>query len=306
MNVYLTGATGFVGSYVLRELIRGGHNVRCLVRGEPRQLSVESADVEQVEGSITDPPSLDGTMADCEAVVHLVGILDEKPSKGMTFEAVHYEGTKAVVNEALDAGVTTFIHMSSNGARSDGVSDYQRTKWKAEQYVKEADFSHWTIFQPTLIFGDPGPDNPEFASRIARQLVKPFPVLPVFGDGEFEMQPISIEEVAAAFVQALTREAANGRTYPAGGQELMSYKELLDRITDGVGHGRKKKIPVAMAVMRPAVQTLGRTGLLPISPDQFEMLVEGNTCDSRAFYRDFDVTAKPFTAENLSYLRRRK
>lgn len=306
MNVYLTGATGFVGSYVLPELVRSGHTVRCLVRGKPRHLSVERAEVEQVEGSITDPTSLEGTMDRCDAVIHLVGIIDEKPSKGVTFESIHYEGAKAVVNEATDAGIPRFILMSANGARPDGVSAYQRTKWKAEQYVQNAGFEHWTIFRPTLIFGDPGPENPEFASRIARQLVKPFPVLPIFGDGEFKMQPISIEEIAAAFVQALTLEAANGRIYPAGGKEVMTYKEMLDRITDGIGHARKRKIPQPMALARPAVHTLGRIGLLPITPDQFEMLVEGNTCDSTSFYDDFEVTFKPFAGENLSYLKRRK
>ena len=305
MRVYLTGATGFVGSYVLKELVRAGHSVQCLVRGKPRKLSAQGADVEQVEGSLTDPSSLGGTMEGCEAVIHLVGIIDQKPSKGVTFEAIHYEGTKAVVNEAVDAGISRYVQMSANGARSDGVSPYQTTKWKAEEYVKSADFEHWTIFRPTLIFGDPGADNPEFASRIARQLVKPFPILPVFGDGEFKMQPISIEEVAAAFVQALTLDQAGGKSYCAGGKEEVTFNELLDRITEGVGHARKRKFPQPLSIVRPAVHTLGKVGLLPISPDQFEMLVEGNTCDSTAFYRDFDVTHKPFTPENLSYLKRR-
>lgn len=305
MKVFLTGATGFVGSYVLTELLSSGHSVRCLVRGKPRDLGVRSNDLEQVDGSVTDPTSLSGKMQGCDAVIHLVGIIDERPSKGITFEAVHYEGTKAVVNEAVGAGISRFIQMSANGARSDGVSAYQTSKWKAEEYVKNAAFAHWTIFRPTLIFGDPGPDNPEFASRIARQLVKPFPVLPVFGDGKFQMQPISVEEVAKAFVQALSLDAANGKSYCAGGKEKITYNEVLDRITDGVGHGRKRKIPQPLSIVRAAVHTLGRVRLLPISPDQFEMLVEGNTCDSTAFYRDFDVTYKPFTPENLSYLKRR-
>ena len=51
------------------------------------------------------------------------------------------------------------------------------------------------------------------------------------------------------------------------------------------------------------MNTLGAWGLLPISPDQFEMLLEGNSCDSTAFYHDFDVTYKPFTPENLSYVK---
>jgi NADH dehydrogenase len=305
MNVFLTGATGFIGGYILRELARAGHSVRCLVRGKPRQLDVESMDVEQVEGNVIDPATLRGTMTGCEAVIHLVGIIEEKPSKGMTFTRVHYEGTKAVVNEALESGISRFIHMSANGARSDGVSGYQTSKWKAEEYVRSAGFDAWTIFRPSTIFGDPGTEHPEFATRLARTLVKPFPVLPVFGDGTFEMQPISAEETASAFVQALTVEAARGTSYCTAGQERMSFNEVLDRITDAVGHARKKKVPQPISLIRPIVHTMGRTGLLPITPDQFEMLVEGNTCDSTALYRDFDLTFKPFRPENLSYLKRR-
>ncbi len=305
MKVYLTGATGFIGGYVLRELVENGHSVRCLVRGKPRQLDVESADVEQVDGSVTDGPSLRGTMDECDAVIHLVGIIKEKPSKGVTFERVHYEGTKAVVNEALEAGIPLFIHMSANGAGPDGVSAYQTSKWKAEEYVRHADFEHWTIFRPSTVFGDPGPDNPEFATRVARTLVKPFPILPVFGDGLFEMQPISVEETASAFVQALTLRAAAGKTYCAAGTERMTFVEVLDRITDAVGHARKRKILQPVALVRPIIHTVGRTGLLPISPDQFEMLIEGNTCDSTALYRDFELSFKSFTPENLLYLKRR-
>ncbi|MEX0748228.1 MAG: NAD-dependent epimerase/dehydratase family protein, partial [Rhodothermales bacterium] len=103
MTVYLTGSTGFVGSYVLRELMARGIPVRCLVRDAGQKLVVESADVEKVVGDVLDPLSLKGTMAGCDAVIHLVGIIDEKPSKGVTFESVHFEGTRAVVDEARRA-----------------------------------------------------------------------------------------------------------------------------------------------------------------------------------------------------------
>ena len=305
MNVFLTGATGFVGSYVLKELVARGHKVRCLVRTAGRKLSVEAGQVEKVEGDIGDPESLKGKMFECDAVIHLVGIIEENRSKGITFESVHFRGAENVINEASRQGIERFVLMSANGARPNGVSEYQTTKWKAEEYLKNAKFGHWTILRPSLIFGDPGPENPEFAVRIARQLVKPFPALPVFGRGDYLMAPISVEEVASAFAQAVTLEAANGKTYCAAGKESMTYVELLDRITEAVGHARKPKIPQPVWLARPAVRTLGRIGLLPITPDQFEMLIEGNACDSTAFYADFDLTVRPFTVDNLQYIRRR-
>lgn len=305
MLVFLTGATGFVGSYVLRALLEQGHRVRCLVRSPDNVLAQTGAAVEQVEGDITKPETLQGTMRGCDAVIHLVGIIEEKPSKGVTFEAIHEEGTRHMVDAARAEGIERFIHMSANGARPDGVSRYQTSKWRAESYVKDAGFGHWTVFRPSILFGDPGPDNPEFVTQLARTLVGPFPILPVFGDGTYGLQPVSAEEVAAAFAQALTLEAANGKAYCVAGKIVLSYNNALDVIARGLGFQPKRKLHVPLALVRPVVHTLGKLGLLPISPDQFEMLVEGNTCDPSTFYRDFDVDYKAFTPENLSYLRTR-
>ncbi len=302
MHVFVTGASGFIGAYILRALIARGHTARCLLR-DPSVALPTTDGVEKVKGDITSPKSLTGLMRGCDAVIHLVGIIDEKPSRGVTFEAIHYAGTKNVVNEARDSGIGRYVQMSANGARPDGVSDYQTTKWKAEQYVERAGFDHWCILRPALVFGKPGPGDEEFASRLAKTLIKPFPVLPVFGDGKYAMQPVSVEEVAAAFVQALALEKANGKIYCVAGKEKVPYTDILDRITRGMGLEPKPKLPQPIWLVRPLVHTVGKIGLLPISPDQFEMLIEGNTCDETAFYRDFDVTFKPFTPENLSYLR---
>ena len=103
----------------------------------------------------------------------------------------------------------------------------------------------------------------------------------------------------------MTNEAADGQTYCVAGRDAYAYTEILDRITRGLGREPKAKLPNPIWLVRPAVHTLGAWGLLPISPDQFEMLLEGNTCDSTAFYRDFDVTYKPFTPENLAYVQER-
>ena len=304
MRVFLTGGTGFIGSYVLRDLVEAGHSVRCLVRDSDASLAAGGAPVEPVQGDITDPASLEGAMDGCDAAIHLVGIIDEQPARGATFEAVHVEGTIHVARAAREAGIDRFIHMSANGASPDGVSAYQTTKWRAEEYIKDAGFDHWTIFRPSIVFGDPGPDNPEFASRLARTLVAPFPILPVFGDGRYQLAPISVDEVAAAFVQSLTLEAAHQQTYMTCGWEAYPYTEVLDRIARGMGIQPKPKLFVPIVLARPVVRLLDRLGCSPISPDQFEMLLTGNLGDPSAFYADFDVEYKRFTPEHLTYLRK--
>jgi NADH dehydrogenase len=302
MRVLLTGATGYVGSYVLRELLRQNHMPRCLLHGPASDLAVQDDALEVATGDVTDPGSLDGAFADCDAVIHLVGIIEEVPSRGITFKRLHVDGTRHVVTAAREAGINRFVHMSANGARPEDGTAYQRTKWAAEQIVTEADFDHWTIFRPSLLFGKPDPGRPEFASQLLTDLVRPFPILPVFGDGQYEMQPVHVTEVAAAFVQALTSDAAHGQSYVAAGPDRFPYVEVLDRIARGAGLSPKPKVNVPLPLARLGVHTAGRVGLLPISPAQFEMLVEGNTGDETAFYRDFDLPPTPFTVENLQYL----
>ncbi len=305
MRVFVTGASGFIGARVLSELVRQGHQARCLLRNTAVPLPVEGPAVERVRGDVTDPSALRGSMRGCDAVIHLVGILDESPRRGITFDAVHDAGTRNVVEEARAEQIPTFIHMSANGASPDGTSAYQRSKWAGEQHVIDAGFDHWTIFRPSIVFGDPGADRTEFASRLLQQLVRPFPVLPLFGDGSFQIQPISVDDVAAAFVQALTNSSSAGKIYCAAGETPVAYRDALDIIAQGAGLKPRPKLPHPIWLLRPAIKLAAPTGLLPISSDQFEMLISGNTCDAAGFHADFDLSLVPFTPETLSYLRQK-
>ena len=302
MRVFLTGGSGFVGRYVLDVLLKRGHSVRSLVRKEPL---ARKKSVEYVCGDVTRPGTLEGLLDGCEAAIHLVGIIEEDRRRGITFEALHTMATRNLVGEAQRAGVDRFVLMSANGARQRGVSRYQTTKWHAEQLLRSADFIHWTILRPSLVFGDPGPHCLDFCTRLARDLVKPFPVLPVFGKGDYEMQPISVQAVAAAFEQALTLEAARFRTYCLAGERRLRYTEVLDTICVALGKRSKPKAFGPRWLLRPLVGTLGGSKLLPVTIDQYDMLLEGNTCDEAAFCHDFDLPSRPFTPENLAYVKAR-
>ncbi|NNF03523.1 MAG: complex I NDUFA9 subunit family protein [Rhodothermales bacterium] len=300
MNVLVTGATGFVGRYILEELLARGHSVRGLARSIPDD-SAGHSDIEIVRGDITDPGSLTGAFDGMDAVVHLVGIIDEHPSKGVTFERIHEHGTHHVVQAARAAGIDTFIHMSANGADPNGESAYQTSKFAAEEIVRGAGFKHWTVFRPALVFGRPLPGQPEFCTRLYRTLLRPFPVWPVFGDGKYRLQPVAVEDVASVFVQALDRPGTAGKTYGVAGPESFEYVEILRRIARGAGLSVRPMIHQPLWLVRPVVGLLGGS-LLPISEDQLTMLVSGNTCDISAMMEDFDVEPLPFTEENLSYV----
>lgn len=299
MTVLVTGGTGFVGRYIVDELIRTGHSVRCLARS-PEKTTLPDA-VEIVQGDVMDPHSLDAAMTGVEAVMHLVGIIEEHPSKGITFDNLHRQATDNVVTAARKAGVERWVQMSANGARKDGVSGYQTSKWQAEERVRGAGFSHWAILRPSLIFGRPNPGDQEFATQLVSDLIRPLPVWPVFGDGRFAMQPIHASDVAKAFARALELPEASGKTYCLAGPEAIAFRDILVLMAKGAGIRVKPIIPQPMWLIQPAVQLLGGW-LLPITVDQLNMLVEGNTCDPSEAVRDFNLDLVPFTPETLSYL----
>src|SRR4051812_33690700 len=95
-RVCVTGASGFVGSAVLEELLARDYSVNALVNRE--ELKTHAQNVRSIKGGLFDRAALDAAVAGCDAVIHLVGIIMEKRSRGITFERIHFEGTKNVVD----------------------------------------------------------------------------------------------------------------------------------------------------------------------------------------------------------------
>src|SRR5215469_6545647 len=223
MKVFVTGATGFVGLEVVKQLELSGHTVRALVRNVGFHQAFNSKQgFETHTGDILDPNSLKGGMAGTEAVIHLVGIISEAGEK--TFENIHREGTRNVLRAAQESGVRRFVHMSALGTRAHALARYHQTKWEAEEFVRQRGLD-FTIFRPSIIYGP----NDHFLNLFAK-LIRWSPVLPVIGAGEGRMQPIAVEQVARAFVVSLTERHALGQTYELCGSKILTLVELLDQI----------------------------------------------------------------------------
>src|SRR2546421_12113355 len=145
LRVFLTGGSGFVGSAVLEELVSRGHSVNALVNRRPIRTKGER--IRSIAGGLFDPKALDEGVGGCDAVIHLVGIIAENKSKGITFERMHVEATRAVVDAARRNGVRRYVHMSALGTRPGARSEYHRTKHRAEEYVRASGLD-WTIIRP--------------------------------------------------------------------------------------------------------------------------------------------------------------
>ena len=273
MKVFLTGGTGFVGSEVLRQLVAAGHAVRVLVRpGSEGKLAVHDG-VEIRHGDAADAATLDQALAGCDAVIHLIGIIREFPGRGITFERLHVAATRNVLAAAREQGVRRLLQMSANGTAPAADTGYHRTKWEAEQLVRDSGLD-WTIFRPSLIFGKGG----EFVTMLA-DLIRKLPVVPVIGDGQYRMQPVAVEQVAESFVRALAMPETVGQTYHLGGGESYSYDEILDLTGGAIGREHINKAHQPLFMVKPMIKLMEHSEHFPITCDQLEMLLAGNVCD---------------------------
>jgi uncharacterized protein YbjT (DUF2867 family) len=296
MKVFLTGATGFVGRHMLAGLVRQGHSVRALLRpisgqkdraASLTQPGIDTTRIEACVGDVVSGAGLDEALHGCDAVIHLVGIIIEKGTN--TFEAVHYIGTRNVVEAAKRADINRFVQMSALGVRADAVAAYQTTKWKGEQEVRRSGIP-FCILRPSLIFG-PGDG---FVTQMMDTMRKTPLFRPVPGSGTPKFRPVFIGDVVTCFARALSSAAATNQTVELGGADELSLNEVLAEIARCAGV-RKPAIHIPMPLMSfGAVLAQSLLPHPPVTLDQLRMLREGSTCDIEPMRRIFAIEPRGF------------
>jgi NADH dehydrogenase len=305
MKVAVFGGTGFVGNYLVEALLRERHEPVLLVRHGSERRCPDGEAVNLVWGDIGDRRSVARTLEGCDAAIYNIGLLREFPQRGITFRAMHFEGARRAMRLAEHAGVGRFVLMSANGVNAEGTA-YQRTKYMAEEYLKTTGLD-WTVFRPSVIFGPPR-GRMEFATRLQQDVVRsPMPaplffdgLLPV-GAGCFRLSPVHVEDLARVFARSLDDRDAIGRVSAVGGPEAVMWKELLRRIAEATGNSLTA-VPVPAWGVRPVASMLDRFEFFPVTRDQLDMLMSGNTCDSRDLFEAYDIEPRRFDGDSLGYL----
>lgn len=306
MKVALIGGTGFVGSYLVDELVAHGHQPHLLVRpgSEQRVRHADSCSI--VTGEVQSEDAVREVLADCDAAIYNIGILRERRRQGITFQALQYEGAVRAIDLAGEMGVRRFLLMSANGVKADGTH-YQRTKYKAEEHL-HASGLEYTVFRPSVIFGDPR-GCMEFCTQLRDDMIRmPLPA-PLFYEGllprapgSFALSPVHIGDVARAFVDSLEHPDTHGQTYPLCGPEAISWKQIIGTIATACGR-RKLTVPIPAFYVKTIAALLERLEILPVTPDQITMLLEGSTCDSAAAFDLLGIEPVRFEEATLRYLR---
>lgn len=233
----LTGATGQVGSALLRRLLDDGVQVRCLVR-DPRRLGPQRVRVQIALGDLTDPPSFRNALRGVDTVVHLAATLRDQP--GGSIEEIDGIATWRIVRAAQRAGVGRFVFFSALDASAQHRTRFHRAKAAAEQAVCETDLD-WTVLAPSLVYA-PGDD---WLTALARLSL--LPVMPMSGLGRARFQPIWAEDVAACALAALRAPAGERRRYELAGPDTLTHTEIIRLVLDSLERPRPLlQLPTAL------------------------------------------------------------
>lgn len=237
-NVLVLGGTGFVGSHIVAQLVASGRRVIVPTRrvNRAKHLSVLPT-VEVVQADIHQDAALAALMQRADAVINLVGVLHSRRAQGGAaygpdFARAHVDLPKRVAAACIANQVYRSVHMSALGADVNGPSMYLRSKAAGEVQALSQPQIATTLFRPSVVFGE----GDAFLNLFA-QLQRWFPVLPL-GGADARFQPIYVEDVARAFVNALGNQNTFGKTYELAGPNIYSLRELVQLAGRYAGHAR--------------------------------------------------------------------
>jgi NADH dehydrogenase len=246
--ILLTGATGSVGSALLRRLVAEGRQVRCLVR-DPRRLGVERVRVQIALGDLANPASFRNALRGVDTVVHLAAAIRDQDTASI--EELNAVATQRLLRAAERGGVKRFVFFSALGASRQSAARFFRAKALAEDAVLRSPLDAVAI-APSIVYapGDPWITLLERLSLL--------PALPVSGEGQASYQPLWADDAAAVTMALLDGGGGAGdgeRRLELAGPETLSYDDIVKVVLGSLGR-RRRLLHVPLPVVRAGLRAL--------------------------------------------------
>lgn len=260
-KILITGGTGFVGRYVVREALKRGYDIHLIVRSISKAQKIFSEQINfHLLENFTDRDKIREILRNVQPqyVIHLIGIIQENKAKGITFEKVHYEYSKNLYEILKEFNMVKIIHMSALGVDEQAPSKYHITKLLAEKELINSGIAY-AILRPSFILG---PEQLLF-SKI-KPLLEMTPLL-IFPDiKEYKFQPVDVRDVAECFINAINLK--ENSIFELCGDERVSLRNI---VSDYVSYKNKKVLflPVSKALLKIFAE------------EQFKMMWKDNLCE---------------------------
>ena len=298
----ILGGGGFIGRYLVRNLTK--KNYRCIIstrkafqKGYLKTQATPGA-IELINWSPNNFSELKEAIKNSDIVINLIGILYE--TRRQKFYNIHTSIPEAIAKICADSNVKKFIHVSAIGANENSKSLYQKSKYQGE--VKALNnFKNTVIIRPSVVCGTE--DN--FTNLFSK--LSFLPIIPVIGIN-YKFQPILVEDVADAIVQAIELKGNEGKIYEIGGPKIISFGDMVKSILKTIN---KKRFVLSMPMPIAKIQST-ITDLLPFPPiltkDQCEILSEADNVvsNNHLTLKDLDIEPSDVEEEMKKWLWRYK
>jgi dihydroflavonol-4-reductase len=311
VRVFVTGGTGFVGKPTVRRLVEGGHEVRCLVRRTSRTGELEQLGCELAYGDVTDKASVLEGVHGCEWVVNLANVYTFWEPDRSIYRRVNVEGTRNVMEAALEAGVSKVAHVSTlvvwgntpdspfdeeSPVGTERFTEYARSKHEGDEVV-------WELYRkkglPVVVLYPGavlGPNDPKATGQYVRDLIEQRVPARVFEDSAFTF--VHVGDVAEAIARALEKEGNVGEKYLIGKYTLTmgEVTRMVSEISGVPLPKRRLPGPVVMAgsaLMTKVADLTGRPPLSGMSTDQMRNIKEGAVFDGSKSERELGLAYTP-------------
>ena len=295
--ILVTGATGFIGQHLIKQLVEAQYPVCGLIRPSPRERSfAPGVKMHIVAGDLNDLPALRVALYHATHVVHLASIWEE--TERDTFESANLQGTHNLIDAMKEVGVKRIISIGSIGAHTHSAYPFMRVKAQMDDII-EASGLDYTILESSAVYG-PGDDWTETIALALRRF--PF-FFPIPGDGRVRLQPLYIIDLAKCILACLANDKTSRKTYTVAGPQQMTYDDVVSVIMQAAHHSRRKRyLSPANAVRWSNFMRSFIGGRTLYSTTQLDLLSIDRTTNLDAVSFQFNFT--PVRMANvLTYLR---
>ena len=275
IRVLVTGATGFTGRYVVKELCKQGFTVTCFVRKNSNCDRLAMLPVDYAVGDLGDSESLRNALTDKDILVNIASL--------------GFGHAPAIVQACQQSKIKRAIFFSTTAVLTTLAAPSKIVRTAAEKLIFESGIDY-TIIRPTMIYGSLGDRN---MIRLIR-FVSHSPLVPVLGDGTSLLQPVYVADLANAVAAILLRDNTKNKVYHLSGKQPLSYNEVVDTVAQGLGKKVMKiHLPVNLSLM--AVKVANLIPSLPhLTKEQVYRLNENKDFSHEEARKDFSYNPLSF------------